>query len=98
MIIHQQGRDIAFLRALWKWKMDLAERDRRKKTVERLLSELSRSLETLTEREARILKLRFGLDGDNPHTLQAIGDIFHVTRERIRIIEGRALLKLTMEL
>jgi len=78
--------------------MDLAERDRRKKTVERLLSELSGLLKTLQGREAQILKLRFGLENGHPHTLREIADRFHVTSERIRQIEGRALFKLAARL
>jgi len=56
--------------------------------------ELGKLLQTLTEREAQILKLRFGLEGSHPHTLEEVGKRFHVTRERIRQIEGKALNKL----
>ena len=48
----------------------------------------------LTEREAQVLKLRYGLDGERTHTLEEVGYIFNVTRERIRQIEGKALKKL----
>lgn len=51
-------------------------------------------LETLTPREAKVLRLRFGLDDGNPRTLEEVGKVFHVTRERIRQIEAKALRKL----
>lgn len=49
---------------------------------------------TLSPREARILRLRYGLDGGGDHTLKEIGEKFGVTRERVRQIEMRALRKL----
>ncbi|UCC41508.1 MAG: RNA polymerase sigma factor RpoD/SigA [Candidatus Aminicenantes bacterium] len=52
-------------------------------------------LEELDEKEARVLKLRFGLDDDRPRTLQEIGDMMHLTRERIRQIEQKAMRKLS---
>lgn len=51
-------------------------------------------LAELDEKEALVLKLRFGLDDDRPKTLQEIGDQLHLTRERIRQIEQRARRKL----
>ena len=51
-------------------------------------------LETLTPREARILRLRFGLEDGSEHTLEEVGQNFQVTRERIRQIEAKALRKL----
>ena len=51
-------------------------------------------LDSLTDREAQVLKLRYGLDGERTHTLEEVGIIFNVTRERIRQIEGKALKKL----
>jgi RNA polymerase primary sigma factor len=51
-------------------------------------------LDSLTPREAKILRLRFGFDGTQAHTLEEIGKIFKVTREQIRHIEARALRKL----
>ncbi|NLG58465.1 MAG: RNA polymerase sigma factor RpoD [Clostridiales bacterium] len=51
-------------------------------------------LDSLTPREAKVLKLRFGLDDGNPRTLEEVGKEFSVTRERIRQIEAKALRKL----
>ena len=48
-------------------------------------------LDSLTPREAQILRMRFGFDGGIGHTLEEIADIFEVTRETIRQIEARAL-------
>ena len=50
--------------------------------------------DTLGEREANILKLRFGIDTDHPHTLAEVGEILGVTRERVRQLEVKALIKL----
>ncbi|MDI6731722.1 MAG: RNA polymerase sigma factor RpoD [Candidatus Margulisbacteria bacterium] len=51
-------------------------------------------MDTLTEREKTVLKLRFGLDDGHPRTLEEVGRVFAVTRERIRQIEAKALRKL----
>ena len=51
-------------------------------------------LETLTEREKKVLRLRFGLDDGRQRTLEEVGKEFNVTRERIRQIEAKALRKL----
>ncbi len=59
-----------------------------------LHEQLMESLETLTEREQQVLRLRFGLDDGRPRTLEEVGRVFHVTRERIRQIEAKALRKL----
>jgi RNA polymerase primary sigma factor len=48
----------------------------------------------LTPREDRVLRLRFGLNGDRAHTLREVGDKIGVTRERVRQIEANALRKL----
>ncbi|MBN1535887.1 MAG: sigma-70 family RNA polymerase sigma factor [Anaerolineales bacterium] len=51
-------------------------------------------LTTLTPREARIIRLRYGLDDNHPYTLEEVGNKFGLTRERIRQIEGKALKRL----
>ncbi|MBP7796014.1 MAG: sigma-70 family RNA polymerase sigma factor [Elusimicrobiales bacterium] len=56
--------------------------------------EVNKILATLTEREAKILKLRFGIDTGYPRTLEEVGKIFRVTRERVRQIEAKAIRKL----
>ena len=59
-----------------------------------LREQLNEVLDTLTEREQKVLKLRFGLDDGNARTLEEVGKEFNVTRERIRQIEAKALRKL----
>lgn len=62
---------------------------------ERLLSErIDRALETLQPRDAKVLRLYFGLEGGREHTLEEIGDLLGVTRERIRQLRDRALKRL----
>jgi RNA polymerase primary sigma factor len=56
--------------------------------------ETERVLDTLTPREARVLRLRFGLGVRNDHTLEEVGQVFDLTRERIRQIECQAIRKL----
>ncbi len=56
--------------------------------------EVARLLESLDEREREVLRLRYGLDRGEPRTLEEVGDLFDLTRERIRQIESRALSKL----
>ena len=59
-----------------------------------LRKEIERSLSTLGEREADILRFYFGLNGNQPHTLEEIGDEFGLTRERVRQIKEKAIKKL----
>jgi len=63
-----------------------------KNSIQQQIREL---LEELDVKEERVLKLRFGLDDDIPRTLQEIGDIMNLTRERIRQIEQKAMRKLS---
>jgi len=59
-----------------------------------LKEEINSALSTLTDREKKILTLRFGVNDGCPHTLEEVGNIFKVTRERVRQIEAKALKKL----
>lgn len=56
--------------------------------------EVKELLETLNDRERQVIRLRYGLDEEKPHTLEEIGEILGVTRERVRQLEARALEKL----
>jgi RNA polymerase primary sigma factor len=56
--------------------------------------EVERILSTLSEREAQIIRLRFGIGTGYPRTLEEVGRIFNVTRERVRQIEAKAIRKL----
>jgi RNA polymerase primary sigma factor len=51
-------------------------------------------LHTLSQREERIIRLRFGIGDGCPRTLEEVGSIFNITRERVRQIESKALKKL----
>ncbi len=65
------------------------------KTIENNLKEqIEEALKTLSDREARVLKMRFGIGSGNEQTLEEIGQQFKVTRERIRQIEAKAMRKL----
>lgn len=66
---------------------DQASKQLLKENIEEVLG-------TLSDREARVLKMRFGLEGSRPMTLEEVGKEFGVTRERIRQIEAKALRKL----
>lgn len=59
-----------------------------------LSDDIHKILETLTPKESKIIKLRFGIDCDRSYTLEEVGQEFNLTRERIRQIEGKALRKL----
>ena len=61
---------------------------------ESLQLEITRALSTLTEREADVVKLFFGLSGKHPHSLEEIGEKFDLTRERVRQIKEKAVRRL----
>jgi RNA polymerase primary sigma factor len=61
---------------------------------ESLQLEITRALSTLTEREADVVKLFFGLGGKHPHSLEEIGEKFELTRERVRQIKEKAVRRL----
>ncbi|PVW17063.1 sigma-70 family RNA polymerase sigma factor [Marixanthomonas spongiae] len=61
---------------------------------ESLRTEIERSLETLTPREADVVRLYFGLQGQHPMTLEEIGETFDLTRERVRQIKEKAIRRL----
>lgn len=62
--------------------------------IELLKREISSVLDTLDDREANVIRMRYGLDGYKSHTLEEVGLAFNVTRERIRQIEAKAVRKL----
>jgi len=59
-----------------------------------LKDEMNGALSTLTEREKKILMLRFGLSDGSPKTLEEVGNVFKVTRERVRQIKEKAIRRL----
>ena len=59
-----------------------------------LKEQINQVLGTLTDREEKVLRLRFGLEDGRSRTLEEVGQMFNVTRERIRQIEAKALRKL----
>ncbi|MCV2531195.1 MAG: sigma-70 family RNA polymerase sigma factor, partial [Candidatus Lightella neohaematopini] len=63
-------------------------------TTESLRIATNHVLSSLTDREAKVLRMRFGIDMSTDHTLEEVGKQFDVTRERIRQIEAKALRKL----
>jgi RNA polymerase primary sigma factor len=69
--------------------LDVAAAEMRKNHVEQALAELG-------ERERQVLALRYGLDGGEQHTLDEVGRMFDITRERVRQIEGQSLRRLRL--
>ncbi len=70
------------------------DRPERSASNELLRKEIGKLLKTLTYREREIIKLRYGLENGYSYTLEEVGRIFHVTRERVRQIEAKAVQKL----
>ena len=69
--------------------------DPEEKAMEKFLSEeIETALRTLPPRDAKVLRLYFGLDGGREHTLEEIGGLLGVTRERVRQLRDRALKRL----
>jgi len=62
--------------------------------IESLRVEIERALQTLTPREADLIRLYFGLNGQHPMTLEEIGETFDLTRERVRQIKEKAIRRL----
>ncbi|MGI5831022.1 MAG: sigma-70 family RNA polymerase sigma factor [Thermoguttaceae bacterium] len=73
---------------------DSFERPEQSVGNEMLRKEINKILQTLTPREREIIRLRYGLDNGYMHTLEEVGRIFEVTRERVRQIEAKAVKKL----
>ena len=63
--------------------------------MENIKEILAHSLSLLSEREREIIKLRFGMNGKYPKTLDDIGKSFEITRERVRQIQNRAIIKMS---
>lgn len=79
--------------------MDVIENEQQEPPDQDLLTEslkieIQRALETLSAREAEVVKLYFGLDTDHPLTLEEIGERFNLTRERVRQIKEKAIRRL----
>lgn len=71
-----------------------AESPARSVAILMLQEQLEKALTTLTQKEEKVIRLRFGLGDGRPRTLEEIGAIFNLTRERVRQIEAKALQKL----
>jgi RNA polymerase primary sigma factor len=62
--------------------------------TDNMIAALENAISELSDREQKVIKMRFGIDDNTPRTLDEIGDTFNVTPERIRQIEAKALRKL----
>ena len=95
----QLSLDAPFSQREDKTLLDVMRDDRQSSPDDLLLNEslrveVNRALATLTAREAQIIKLYFGLEGERPLNLEEIGERFHITRERVRQIKEKALQRL----
>ena len=86
-----EDEDISLADALSDTNSLPVEKEYEKKAMK---DDIEKLLKTLTPKEANVLKLRFGIDAEKEMTLEEVGQIFGVTRERIRQIEAKALRKL----
>ncbi|MCD8568301.1 MAG: RNA polymerase sigma factor RpoD/SigA [Geovibrio sp.] len=86
----KDGEDRSFIDLLDSGSKSIEE-DIISKTLKQALGDI---IDELTEREAKIIELRFGIEGDAPKTLEEIGDMLKISRERVRQLEARALSKL----
>lgn len=86
----KDGEDRSFIDMLDSGSKSI-EDDIISKTLKQSLGDI---IDELGEREAKIIELRFGLEGDAPKTLEEIGDLLNISRERVRQLESRALDKL----
>ncbi len=86
----KDGEDRSFIDLLDSGSKSI-EDDIISKTLKQSLGDI---IDELTEREAKIIELRFGIEGDAPKTLEEIGDMLKISRERVRQLEARALSKL----
>ncbi len=86
----KDGEDRSFIDLLDSGSKSIEE-DIISKTLKQALGDI---IDELTEREAKIIELRFGIEGDAPKTLEEIGDMLKISRERVRQLEARALCKL----
>jgi len=86
----KDGEDRSFIDLLESGSKSIEE-DIISKTLKQALGDI---IDELTEREAKIIELRFGIEGDAPKTLEEIGDMLKISRERVRQLEARALSKL----
>ncbi len=86
-----QGEEISLLDVL---KNENGETPDSSLMNDSLRSEVQRALSTLTQREADVISLYFGLNGEHSNTLEELGEKFNLTRERIRQIKGKAIIRL----